>query len=402
MNLIEELTYYQTYTDHYDKEQFYKRCYELCIQANWEMPKLEELTKDLPIKARLIRNHARDYALNYLHITEEDFNKMIYHKLYATKQQARIQNYRTDHYLKLLDRLVTTTDKNQIITLIDTAKTENHIGITHLKKRIIPFVFDFYPDQNTTLIQSLENKIALYVTYQKEQASTNSTLFPLKSLPNQSLLAEAQHYLTNYINSNIIKLDCFCRSNHLTLKYFNQLVDYIQKYDPKLYEQYTICYQNKYQFYSTELTKTTKYIISLIQQGITENGITRDFNFIDYYTTFNISFEEILKFTIPNLTADEIRTIKKFIRTNNRPENLKQITKIKDTKEIKIGYQLTKDDPTPYYPTDEEISLLITFMMNIGIPLNRYNYSIVLKEYLHNTINPNQYVDKHYCKSKQN
>lgn len=132
-------------------------------------------------------------------------------------------------------------------------------------------------------------------------------------------------------------------------------------------------------------------IINLIENGIEENGIKRDFDLIDFYNNTTIKIETILEYTKKELDQGKYKILKEFIlenkdRLQSKPHEVKEIMKLN----IELNCQKDKNGfpiiGTGELLTNEEKELLVEYLKKRKIPQNAKNYKLLIKKYKEGTI----------------
>ena len=392
--IIEELLFWRekslrVHSNFREREQYYKRCYELLEYVNWCVKDLEQYEESVDLGRYTILNYARIYAIKYLKMDKKDFSK----KLSLSKQEKEeieINNkFKTfDKYDIALEKLVSIPKENreEIIELIRKLIMDEHSSVKDLRKRIDLFVLSEYPEQGRNLLVSLEEKIEIYFQYIEEK---NQLRIPSKEARDRNM-SEIGVYLKGYMESDFIKVESYCEEQGITLVYFNRLLDQCKTYDIDLLKEYREVLARKREAFSEKVVELARRMAELIINGVEENGKIRPFDIIDYYQLTTLDFNSFSSMIANRLSYNEIRAIKTFFKQNqlackDRPI---EIEKIRNEK-IRFGYLILVDEYANkkeyYYPNEEERELIISFMEQ-NMPLNAYNYSKVLLRYLANTL----------------
>ena len=132
--IVEELKYWRKESNNKhanikEKIEYYKRCYELCIALKWQMKELKEVEERIGITGRTIADYARIYALRYLCMSEDDYNKKIYENVYDKINSSREIKYldsRVDFVLSQLNE-IPITNKDGIIELLRKEHKQYHM-----------------------------------------------------------------------------------------------------------------------------------------------------------------------------------------------------------------------------------------------------------------------------------
>lgn len=133
-------------------------------------------------------------------------------------------------------------------------------------------------------------------------------------------------------------------------------------------------------------------IINMIENGIEENGIKREFDLLDFYKNITIKIESLLEYAKKELEQDKYKILKDFILENkaglqSKPRELEEILKIN----IELNCQKDKNGfpiiGTGELLTNKEKEKIVEYLKKHKIPLNAKNYKLLLKKYKEGTIN---------------
>lgn len=408
--IIEELKYWRSKTtsSHFDKktkEEYYKKCYDLCVAINWQIKELKSLEEKVGLTGKAIFDYARTYATTYLQMPIQEFNHIAYKNTYDEINRNKKTKYLTDKYNAILEQLrkIPMNDKDTIINVLNQFQEEDNFKVYWLRNKMEVFVHTYYPAEGKALLLSLDEKVNIYIRYINEQKTIREKQAKIQSELNiqdkkKQKLDKANYYINEFLKSNESDIEAFCANNQIDSNDFNELLTQCRKYNPELYNKYLnklIISKNDYNLNSIQIANQ---LVCLIKNGIKSNtGPTRAFDVIDYHCLIGIDFKDISLAISNTLKVEDLKIIKTFFKKNTQTftKNLLEIEKIKQGK-TKLGFSI-KDEQNNlmiYYPTREEMELVIDFLEENNIPLNEFNYTIAIKRYLNKSLplNKNNHV----------
>lgn len=204
-----------------------------------------------------------------------------------------------------------------------------------------------------------------------------------KEIQQQKLIETATSYITLYLNQTEIE-EVFCKSFDIDLQLFHSFVKLVHKTNNELYEEYNKRQiAEKKEIFKNEMVKI-KEGINLIRTGIEENGITREFDMIDFFVYTSLSEHEILNIIpVMDLTANEMRLLKHLLKCQNQEP-------ISETEVFGIENKLLDENGNLRTISKEEKIEILNFLSEHNIPLLGKIYSCALHKYVKNTLHSNK------------
>lgn len=366
-------------------EQYYKYCYDYCKNVYYNEIKMKQLAKQLKLPVDNPIFLAKTYATEYLKMTEEEFEKEVQEVL----EQAVFQHMEKRYMCDLFEVLRKEDNPDKIIEILKQYDNQ----LSGLKSTAYDYVITYRPWEKDFLIDSLREKIDIYLDYKKQQRNEQKQEDKIQK--EQELLPVAVNIINQFINDNINKT-AFCQKNNIDLKLFDDCVNLLNEYNKELYLKYKEKINEQQSNRYAIISENIKRIAECIKTGIVEeNNVVRDFDILDYYSMTKLSFEELEKLSKPILNNDELRCIKTFITKNKniKPLGPKGIEEIMSQKNI-IGVE--KDDRgniiegTGREITTEEKQQIINYLNQNSIPLNTKTYRVALRRYIDNKLFENE------------
>lgn len=359
------------------REEYLKYCYEYCKSVHYNKKKLVQLKNQLKSIVDDPIFFAKTYAIEYLKMTEEEFEK----ERQDILENAIINHMETKYMCDLFEVLRKEENPEEIIEILKDYDDKIH----NLKSIAYDYVRSFRPIEIDTLVDSLKSKIDIYLNYKKEikeaQIAEKNQLKEIEFLP------DAIRLINKFIEDNINKGE-FCQKNGIDLKYFDDCLYVLEKYNDELYLKYKekINEQQKNRF--AVISENIRKIVECIKKGIQENDRIRDFDIIDYYLITKLNFYEIERISKSILSSEEMRCLKTFITKNKmiKPIDVNQIMNEKNIVGVQTDEKGNLIEGTGREITVEEKQEVINYLHQNDIPINTKTYRVALKRYINNNL----------------
>lgn len=360
------------------RKEYLKYCYEYCKSVYFNNIKLRELKNKFKMTVDDPIFFAKCYAMDYLNMTEEEFEK--------EKQEiidtAIINNMESRYMCDLFEILRKEENEEEIIEILKDYddKMRNLKGIAY------DYVRSFRPLEIDTLVDSLRSKIDIYLNYRKELKVREKEVE--KNLKEIQLLPFAIKYVNDFLLDDLNK-EQFCQKNSIDLKYFDDCLAVLGKYNEDLYLKYKEKIDKQKSNRFAIISENIKRIIEYIKNGVQEdNNLSREFDIIDYYSITKLNFEEIEKMGKNILSNEELRYLRTFISKNKmvKPINLNQIMNEKNIVGVQTDEKGNIIEGTGREITIDEKQEVINYLNNNNIPINTKTYRIALKRYINNNL----------------
>ncbi len=375
-----KITYY-LWENEEEREIVLKYIFDFCKQNYYAENKIVELSDWLGIARTTVLIYAKQYALEYLGYSQEEYSKS--KKEYG---QKKLQIYHASDNLskKVYEKLFEVTSLEEIIKVIN----DSGINIETLRCNVGNYIA-VYKNGNNQLKEELKSKIKMYTDYMLQQNNEQRQKDREISIKkeNEIKLPIAIDTIRKFLNDkDCDTIDMFCEKYSIDKTTFKDYVTIIKEMDMELFDLYTKKTNNTIKQKYAIIVSQIKYIIKYLKTGIEQFGITRAFDLVDYYMITNISLNDILKIAKPIVSQSEYMLLRKFVNQNisginHNPGVIKQIM----SEKVIISYQKDKKGfPIPGTEeifSNEEKEKLINFLTENNIPINLKTYNIVYRRY---------------------
>ncbi len=329
--------------------------------------------------------------LNEFKLTPKQIEKYV--KEYYTKNQDQEStrfNKKKAIYSYALDKLQKLNTDSEIISLLDSSGME----ISYLKSCINPYIiiyikpntFEEYKKEEEIFLKKLE--IYSKCLSQRKKEQQNKEKEEEKSKNEKENLEDATKYISMYIETKEFKsIKSFCDFINIDIKTFNNYVNIIKNRNQELYEKYKEKIENNMKQNFAINASIVRKIVSMIKNGVEENGVLRKFDILDYYQNTKLSFDNFTKIAIQICSKQELNLLKRFIKDNSKYTTY--TTHIEETimkEKIEINHRLDKNGmPIPGTGEifdDESKIKIINYLRKNNIPLNLKTYNLARRRYI--------------------
>ena len=372
-------TTYQLWENNEEKEIVLKHIFAFCEKSHFDSEKTSEYGVWLGLESGYrILMYAKEYALDYLGYTDEQFHKLRM-KHYRIKMEKINKNYPSISR-ETYDKLLNAETLEQISEIIESCGLE----FESVRGSLANYI-NVHRNGDTEIKNQIKTKINMYIA--KKQAEHQQQKAGLLQKRKSEQLKVAVKIIMMFVNDEeSYTIERFCEKNNLEKGSFERNVTLVAELDVDLYALYKA---------KTEQIKKQKYmnlvgslnrVIEGLKNGIEENGIARPFDLIDYFMITRISLKEILRLSQELVPSAEYRLLKRFCEqnVNGMTENLSVISRIMSERVI-INCQ-KDNNGFPIFGTGEEFSAeqkegLINYLKEKGIPINLYTYNALFRRY---------------------
>ena len=361
--------------------------YNYCEKNNYYDDKIEELSDWCGLSGSKLESLAKEYALNYLGFSAEEYRQK--RNEYGRFKLQNVRENRVSYSKRIYDKLLNATEVEEIIEIINTSG----INISTLKSSIGNYVI-VHHNGDSKIKEDLKSKIKMYTDYisQEKNEQKQKQIEEAKSKEIDEKLPLAIESITKFINdADCYTIDYFCYKYTFDKKTFEEYVTIIREYQTDLYNTYDKKISDIQKQRYAILANQIKYIIDRLKHGIEEYDVNRPFDLVDYYGVTKIPLEDILKLAKNIVSQSELTILRKFVNqningVNNNPNVIKQIM----SERVIIKYEKDKKgQPIPGTEElfgDEEKEKLINYLKERKIPINLKTYNIVYRRYRNGTL----------------
>ena len=123
---------------------------------------------------------------------------------------------------------------------------------------------------------------------------------------------KAVDIIKNYIDSDMINQDSYCKLKEISIIDFMNCVEIIKNNDIELYKLYmqrVERYQNK--ICAVIIDKIDRIVMG-IKNGVNDENGKREFNLEDYYSIIAMNLDSLIKFSINFLSEDYLKILRSF------------------------------------------------------------------------------------------
>ena len=381
--------------DENDRIIVLKYIYDYCVRNLFSRKYLKSLSERFGFHQgiKLIEKYAKEYALTYLHMSEEEYEQ----KRKEYSEQLLISNKQNMKNNKkiIYERILASRTVEEVVKIVDNCNFTSN----ELKSALVDYII-VHQNNDEEKERILKEKLSEYTAYKSKQSriarekQEKIIREQEKEAKLQTAIKTIEYFITKTHYNNIEE---FCDDFIVNRELFSYYVELIREKQPELYEKYL---ERKKQIQSKSyaiITKDIKYIIHLLKTGIEENGITRQFDLIDYYLITKMDLNEINQIAKQILNSSDQIIFKKFII-----KYLSSVkTNYKDIKEIlseKIEINCEKDERGISIPGTGQIvpietkEKLIEYLKQNQIPVNRKTYTLVFRRYINGYLGLNEQI----------
>jgi hypothetical protein len=297
-------------------------------------------------------------------------------------------------YSYTFDKLKEKNTKEEIISLLDSCG----ISIKNLKSYINsylivyikPNTFEEYKKEEEMILKKLEI-YSKYLSQKKEKEKKKIEEEEVKQKEEDNL-EDAIKYISMFIDAKEFhSIKAFCSFAKIDESTFNNYVNIIKKRNQELYKKYKETTERNIKQNFAINASIVRKIVSMLKNGIEENGVKRKFDILDYYQNTKLSFDNLTKIAIQICSKQELNLLKRFIKDNSK--YAAGVTHIEETimkEKVEVNHQLDKNGmPIPGTGEifdDESKIKIINYLRKNNIPLNMKTYTLARRRYTNGTL----------------
>lgn len=328
-----------------------------------------ELVSEFKLSPKQIGNYAHEYS-----------EKSILSK--KTKKKKAIYSY-------VFDKLKALNTDEEIIFLLDSCKIELGYLKQHLNSYLIVYekvrTYEIYKKEEAMFLKKLEI-YSKYLSQKKEKEKEKIEEEEIKQKEEDNL-EDAIKYISMFIEAKEFhSVKAFCSFAKIDESTFNNYVNIIKNRNQELYEKYKeTTERNRTQSFAIHAS-IVKKIVSMLKNGIEENGVKRKFDILDYYQNTKLSFDNLTTIAVRICSKQELNLLKRFIKDNSKYTT--GVANIEETimkEKVEINHQLDKNGmPIPGTGEifdDESKIKIINYLKENNIPLNMKTYTLARRRY---------------------
>ncbi len=297
-------------------------------------------------------------------------------------------------YSYTFDKLKEKNTKEEIISLLDSCG----ISIKNLKSYINsylivyikPNTFEEYKKEEEMILKKLEI-YSKYLSQNKEKEKKKIEEEEVKQKEEDNL-EDAIKYISMFIEAKEFhSVKAFCSFAKIDESTFNNYVNIIKNRNQELYEKYKeTTERNRTQSFAIHAS-IVKKIVSMLKNGIEENGVKRKFDILDYYQNTKLSFDNLTTIAVRICSKQELNLLKRFIKDNSKyTTGVMHIEETIMKEKVEVNHQLDKNGmPLPGTGEifdDESKTKIINYLRENNIPLNMKTYTFARRRYTNGTL----------------
>lgn len=293
-------------------------------------------------------------------------------------------------YSYTFDKLKEKNTKEEIISLLDSCG----ISIKNLKSYINsylivyikPNTFEEYKKEEEMILKKLEI-YSKYLSQKKEKEKKKIEEEEIKQKEEDNL-EDAIKYISMFIDAKEFhSIKAFCSFAKIDESTFNNYVNIIKKRNQELYEKYKETTERNIKQNFAINASIVRKIVSMLKNGIEENGVKRKFDILDYYQNTKLSFDNLTKIAIQICSKQELNLLKRFIKDNSKyAAGVMHIEETIMKEKVEVNHQLDKNGmPIPGTGKifdDESKIKIINYLRKNNIPLNMKTYTLARRRYI--------------------
>ena len=294
-------------------------------------------------------------------------------------------------YSFVFNKLKTLNTAEEIISLLNSCG----IDLDYLKQHIHSYLIVYDKEENYEKAQEmLLEKLKIYSKYlSQRKAEERKETKEVKERKNEEEnLEDATKYVSMFIDSKEFhSVKAFCSFAKIDESTFNNYVNIIKNRNQELYEKYKeTTERNRTQSFAIHAS-IFKKIVSMLKNGIEENGVKRKFDILDYYQNTKLSFNNLTTIAVRICSKQELNLLKRFIKDNSKYTTGVAHIEEKIMKEkVEVNHQLDKNGmPIPGTGEifdDESKIKIINYLKENNIPLNMKTYTLARRRYTNGTL----------------
>lgn len=346
-----------------------KKYYEFFKKVNFDERRLYEITDD-NIDNKKIRNYIKNYMINELGYSENDFYCLIYQN---TKRVGK--------FFMLFDELSDASNNdNDLINIFERYFTYSHVDISNHKVNDSIYPYALYRTRRNEanwkgLEADLKNKVDRYRVLRREQL--RNKIMDNKIDIDDELLEKAKKFAEEFIDSDI-KLNDYLNIKNITINTYNIYRSLLENYYPDLFAKLELKNLNSSSTYFYTMLKIGKEIAECIKNGVeNEDGTLRKFDLLDYYLKVKLSPDYLFRLIRKKLSTEEYVLYRSFMTRYKNDRGL-NINNTINSKHIINNKEVTFDEKWQ----------AINYLKENGMPVTNSLYYSVLRRLLNDSLYP--------------
>ena len=233
----------------------------------------------------------------------------------------KLADYRYDEFLKNKYISILNIDNNKSKEEICNAIYENSgkLSAINIQKRINNYI------KLSPLVTDKQKKYLIWLGtiyedfYKKKKNEIKNVMMQAKY---NELLKLYEELINAFINSGEKDVDLYCKQNNIYKNLFNKAVFELNKSNSNMYYKY-VAYTKEYiNQKKKEYISFVNTVVKYCREGITDNGIKRNFDIIDYFKITSIPPKKIFEFIKWDLEIEDYSCFSDFIKKNTIGDEL--------------------------------------------------------------------------------
>lgn len=260
-------------------------------------------------------------------------------------------------------------DNEKLIKLLRFVLKNNNVTVEALKKHLSKF------NDDSLVHKFISNYNKYCMLYDKREEEKKQ----------EDRVAVAYNTIRNYLDGTYYNLDCYCGKLNITKAAFENYVSLMKETNNPIYDEYADFSLEQRRIKFINLMDKFRTIISLIQNGIIEDGEKRDFDILDYYSYTKLSFDEVKKIIKGNVSNAEYSVFSMFCsKYSDKPLDGKAIKEIFDS-DVNFFCKISSKGEivdTGYSVNEYDKQHVMNMLKSQKIPITSSTYSAMLNNYI--------------------
>ena len=198
-------------------------------------------------------------------------------------------------------------------------------------------------------------------------------------------LSIAVNTIRNYLDGSYYSLERYCNLTNITVAAFENYVNLVKEAGNPIYDEYFSFSEEQRSTKFSLLMDKFRLMISLIKNGVIEDGVKRDFNILDYYSYTKLPFDEVKRIIKGKVSNFEYGCFSRFCSNyDDKILNEKAKRDLLDT-DINFFCKISKEGEivdTGYSVNEYDKQHVINMLRSKNIPITFSTYSAMLNEYI--------------------
>lgn len=202
----------------------------------------------------------------------------------------------------------------------------------------------------------------------------------------------AYNTIRNYLDGNYYNMDYYCKSINISKGLFEKYVGFMKEINNPIYEEYSDFSEKQRSLKFGLLMDKVRTIVSLIRNGIIEDGEVRDFDLLDYYSYTKLSFDELKRVINGKVSNSDYTALSLFC---SKYDDKVLTSKARETlfgTSINFNCTISTEGDivdTGYEVNEYDKQHVLNMLESQNIPLTSSTFSLMLKRYINKKLSEN-------------